>query len=32
MSSVMDERSMREMYFYNWKPAIASNQGCYGAS
>ena len=30
MSSVMDERSMREMYLYNWKPAIASNQGCWG--
>ncbi|MBN1130850.1 MAG: glycoside hydrolase family 3 C-terminal domain-containing protein [Chitinispirillaceae bacterium] len=30
MSSVMDERSMREIYLYNWKPAIASNQGCWG--
>jgi beta-glucosidase len=30
MSAVMDERSLREMYLYNWKPAIADNKGCWG--
>jgi beta-glucosidase len=30
MSAVMAERSMRELYLYNWKHAITSSQGCWG--
>jgi len=30
LSAVMDERSLREIYLFNWKPAISSSTGCWG--
>jgi len=29
LSAVMDERSLREIYLYNWKPSIAGATGCW---
>ncbi len=30
LSAVMDERSLREIYLYNWKPTIMGTAGCWG--
>ena len=30
LSAVMDERSLRELYLYNWKPSITGPAGCWG--
>lgn len=30
LSAAMDERSLREIYLYNWKPSINGTAGCWG--